>query len=122
MPRFTVQGQEELDASITLRCSKAEKLKLREDANLAGLSLSELIRRQYFRRPIVPAANMEVVREIRRQGGLLKHLIAATPHGEYDDAVKHAIQLMDEYIRVLTVKAKEIRDREEDWESANVLD
>jgi hypothetical protein len=29
---------------------------------------------------------LEVVWEIRRQGGLLKHLIAETPHGEYDEA------------------------------------
>ena len=85
---FMVDGEEQLGASITLRCTSSEKVKSKEDGDLAAFSVSELIRRRFFGRPIVPAENMDVVRELRRQGGQLKHLMTEAPHGEYDSAIK----------------------------------
>ncbi|OXJ06756.1 plasmid mobilization protein [Burkholderia sp. HI2500] len=71
---FEVQGAKALTKSVTLRLTQDEKTRLQDDAELAGLTVSELIRRRYFGRPIVASANMVMVRELRRVGGLLKDL------------------------------------------------
>ncbi|MBU9552734.1 ribbon-helix-helix protein, CopG family [Burkholderia multivorans] len=71
---FEVQGAKALTKSVTLRLTPEEKKRLQDDAALAGMSVSELIRRRYFGRPIVASADMVMVRELRRVGGLLKDL------------------------------------------------
>ena len=62
---FSVQGAEALTEKIAVRLTPAEKAKLREDADLAGLSVSELVRRRYFGRRIVHHADLKTA-------GLLK--------------------------------------------------
>ena len=71
---FTIRGASPLDAVVNVRLTSAEKARLREDAAAAGLSVSELVRRRYFGRPIVAHADMATIRELRRLGGLLKHV------------------------------------------------
>ena len=71
---FAVKGAEALTEKIALRLTPDEKTRLRDDAELAGLSVSKLVRRRYFGRPIVANADMVMVRELRRIGGLLKHI------------------------------------------------
>jgi hypothetical protein len=48
---------------------------------LAALSMSELVRRRYFGRPIIANADAVMLKELRRMGGLLKHI-----HNESDGA------------------------------------
>lgn len=71
---FEKRGDEPLDAVINVRLTKAEKARLLEDADLAALSMSELVRRRYFGRPILANADQAMIKELRRLGGLLKHL------------------------------------------------
>ncbi|MBJ9698299.1 plasmid mobilization protein [Burkholderia cenocepacia] len=71
---FAVKGAEALTEKIAVRLTPDEKTRLRDDAELAGLSVSELVRRRYFGRPVVANADMVMVRELRRIGGLLKHI------------------------------------------------
>ncbi len=71
---FEQRGAEPLDAVINVRLTKAEKARLLEDAGLAAMSMSELVRRRYFGRPILASADHAVIRELRRLGSLLKHL------------------------------------------------
>jgi len=66
--------REPLDAVINVRLTAAEKARLKEDADLAGVSVSELVRRRYFGRPIVANADAVMLKEMRRLGGLLKHI------------------------------------------------
>jgi hypothetical protein len=66
--------KEPLDQRITIRLSQTEKNLLIEDAELAGLTTAELIRRRYFGKPIVTATDRATIRELRRIGGLLKHV------------------------------------------------
>ena len=66
--------REPLDAVINVRLTAAEKARLKEDADLAGVSVSELVRRRYFGRPIVAHADAVMLKEMRRLGGLLKHI------------------------------------------------
>ena len=60
--------------NLGVRVTASEKEKLKEDALNAGLSISELIRRRYFGRPILSKTDETMIRELRRQGGLLKHI------------------------------------------------
>ena len=68
--------KEPLDQRITIRLSQTEKNLLLEDADLAGLTTSELIRRRYFGKPIITATDRATIRELRRVGGLLKHIFS----------------------------------------------
>jgi hypothetical protein len=71
---FEVKGEELLGDAIKVRVTTTEKKRLREDAELAGLTVSELVRRRSFGRPILAKTDLATTRELRRLGGLLKHL------------------------------------------------
>ncbi|MDP2173589.1 MAG: MobB mobilization protein [Methylococcales bacterium] len=71
---FETLGSEPLDAMLRLRLTASEKERLREDADLAALSMSELVRRRYFGRPIIANADAIMIKELRRLGGLVKHI------------------------------------------------
>lgn len=68
---FDVAGSEPLTEKLNLRLTKSEKLALQEDAGLAGLTMSELVRRRYFGRPIIVNSDMVLVRELRKLGSIL---------------------------------------------------
>lgn len=77
-PIAMLNTKEPLDRRVTIRLSQSEKDSLAEDANLAGLTISELIRRRYFGKPIITATDRATIRELRRIGGLLKHIFSQT--------------------------------------------
>ena len=58
----------------TLRVSAEENERLTRQADAAGISVSEYIRRLCFGgRPITSRTDNQTIRELRRLGGLLKH-------------------------------------------------
>ena len=58
----------------TLRLSAEESERLARQADAAGISVSEYIRRLCFGgRPITSRTDSQTIREFRRLGGLLKH-------------------------------------------------
>ena len=63
-----------LSAVVNVRLTEVEKAQLRHDAEVAGLTVSALVRRRALGRRVVASADLAVVRELRRQGGLVKHL------------------------------------------------
>jgi hypothetical protein len=69
-----LNAKEPLDQRVTIRLTQTEKNILIEEADLAGLTTAELIRRRYFGKPIVTATDAATIRELRRIGGLLKHI------------------------------------------------
>lgn len=78
---FSIQGDEPLAEKIAVRLTSTEKDQLKEDASLAALSVSELVRRRYFGRPIIATEDMAAIRELarlaaqqRQLGGLIKTL------------------------------------------------
>jgi hypothetical protein len=71
---FELIGVEPLDSIINVRVTEKEKARLKEDADLAGLSVSALVRRRYFGRPILARSDLIVIKELRRLGGLVKHI------------------------------------------------
>lgn len=95
---FEQKGAEPLDASITIRLSVSERDRLKEDADLAGLTVSELVRRRYFNRPIVANVDrayfkglLRIQSELRRVGGLLKH-VHVESSGSYSVQTAEALQ------------------------------
>ena len=94
MMPFEVRGRFPLDAIVNVRLTTDEKDRLKEDADLAGMSVSELVRRRYFGRPIVAHADIAMIRELRRLGGLLKHLYLSSngEHAQETLATLHALK------------------------------
>ena len=84
---------EKLDYFVNVRTTRGEKARLKEDAELAGLGVSELIRRRYFDRKIVASVDLALLREMRRQGGLLKH-IHLQSNGMYSAETAQALESM----------------------------
>jgi len=66
-------GKGRFEARRTLRLSAEENERLARQADAAGISVSEYIRRLCFGgRPITSRADSQTIRELRRLGGLLK--------------------------------------------------
>lgn len=102
---FEVKGYVALTERVTLRLAADEKDRLRSDADLAGLSVSEIVRRHYFGRPIIANADLVMVKEMRRMGGLMKHLHNESD-GAYSKQTSDAINAIVKYIDTLTAKHK----------------
>ena len=67
-------GKGRFEARRTLRLSAEENERLARQADAAGISVSEYIRRLCFGgRPITSRTDSQTIRELRRLGGLLKH-------------------------------------------------
>ncbi len=71
---YSLADPDKLTGRVNIRVTHAEHKQLREEADFAGLSLSELVRRRYFGRPIITRSDEVTIRELRRLGGLLKLL------------------------------------------------
>jgi hypothetical protein len=110
---FSVQGDEPLNQKIAVRLTTAEKDRLKEDADQAALSVSELVRRRYFGRPIIATEDMAAIRELtrvaaqqRQLGGLLKQL-----NGQTDAMYSRQVSEALEALAVLTRSIGEQIDR-----------
>ena len=53
---------EKLDYFVNIRTTLSEKNRLKEDADLAGIGVSELIRKWYFGKKIVASVDLAVLR------------------------------------------------------------
>lgn len=95
---FPLLGDDPLDAIVNVRLTSEEKERLRDDADMAGLSMSALIRARYFGRPVVAHADQVLIKELRRLGGLLKH-VHNESGGAYAAETSAALFLVSEAIR-----------------------
>ncbi len=98
---FKVLGSEALNAALRLRLTDREKEVLRTEAQMAGLTMSELVRRRYFGRPIIANADAITIRELRRIGGLLKH-VHVDSKGAYSSETAATLTLLKEHIERLS--------------------
>ncbi|MDD9940788.1 MAG: MobB mobilization protein [Myxococcales bacterium] len=71
---FQQQGDEPMDQVTHIRMTAEEKASLRSEANEAGITISEYGRRRLFGRKVVAQADQAVLNELRRLGGLVKHV------------------------------------------------
>ena len=98
MPFGTVKKKRE--ATIILRILPEEKTAISGEAGKAGLTVSEYIRCRVLGKPVKSRMSEKVINELRRLGGLQKHL--ATKYQHRKDAIdeilveiKAAIQRID---------------------------
>ena len=88
---------------LTLRVSTEEKQRVAEQAALAGLSVSEYMRRTVFGgRPVVAAADEAMLRELRRVGGLLKHHFVTAQGAGSGEALSEALRLLTRTIESIS--------------------
>jgi hypothetical protein len=97
-PNRKMANVELLDKKISVRLTAAEKIQLAEDAQIAGLGLSELVRRRYFGRRIIANADTAILRELRRLGGLLKQLNSENADNQQ---VQDTLKTLQDYMEVL---------------------
>lgn len=102
---FQVKGDKGMLSSLTLRLPADEKERIQSDADLAGLSMSEIVRRHYFGRPIIANVDLVMIKELRRLGGLMKH-VHTESGGAYSEQTSHAIDEIVNYIDVLSIARK----------------
>ena len=70
---------------VTIRVTLDEKNRLLQQAGIAGLSLSEYMRRRFFGgRPLVAQADAMMASELRRVGGLFKSNFETLRQGKVD--------------------------------------
>lgn len=98
MPHDDAQG---FTATLRVRVTPEEKARLQEEADLAGLSVSELVRRRSFGKPILASTDRAMIRELRRIGGLLKH-IHNQSEGVYSKETAQALVAIKAYIEHLS--------------------
>lgn len=72
---FKPRQTERATLRFEMRITPAELERLRTDADLAGVTVSELVRRRSLGRTVHAASDMATIRELRRLGGLQKHTI-----------------------------------------------
>ena len=83
---FTSRTNDRAAARFEMRLTAAERVQLREEADLAGMSISELVRRRTFGKTIHAATDLMMIRELRRLGGLQKYAMNKLAlHGEVVD-------------------------------------
>jgi hypothetical protein len=100
------QVQTERDIRIGLRVSKEERLEIAEQAEVSHLTVSEYMRRRVLGKRVVPQADLAVLAELRRLGGLLKHVHLETL-GTYSELTANAIRALEAYARILERSHKE---------------
>jgi hypothetical protein len=83
---FTSRAKDRASARFEMRLTASERVQLREETDLAGMSISELVRKRTFGKTIHAATDLMMIRELRRLGGLQKHTINKFPqHSEVVD-------------------------------------
>lgn len=88
---------------ITVRLHPAQKSRLIEEADFAGLSAGELLRRRFFGGKIVAKADLAMVKELRRVAGSLRD-IHNTSKGAYSADTARALRVLTAYIEKLADK------------------
>lgn len=72
MTRPQLRETEKKTARFTIRFRNEERDELEAQAEIHGLSISELIRRRALQKRIVPVTDLKTISELRRIGGLIK--------------------------------------------------
>lgn len=84
----------------SLWVSEGEAKQIEEQASVAGLSVSECLRRRGFGgRPVVAQTDMNTIRELRRIGGLLKHHFETLREA---GASRELLEQQEETLRILS--------------------
>jgi hypothetical protein len=99
--------RENLTRRITFRLSESEYAQVSDELAVCGLSLSAFARRRFLGQRVASKADLAVLGELRRLGGLLKHIHNET-RGAYSSLTAQAIRDLSAYVRTLTAKQRNV--------------
>jgi hypothetical protein len=97
--------KEKRTRKITFRLSEPEYARVKGELEICGLTASALTRRRLLGQSVASRADLAVLGELRRLGGLFKHSFSETG-GIYSELTARAISDISGYIRVLTEKQR----------------
>jgi hypothetical protein len=103
--------KEQKTRRITFRLSEPEYARISDNLQVLGLTLSAFVRKSALGQRAASRADLAVLAELRRLGGLLKHVHNET-RGSYSDLTAQAIRDLSAYVRELTAKHHENSDSE----------
>jgi hypothetical protein len=89
--------------------SEEERLEIAAQAEISHLTVSEYVRRRVLGKRIIPKTDLAVLAELRRLGGLLKHVHLET-RGTYSELTANAIRAIESYARRLERSHNERRE------------
>ena len=90
---------------ISFRLSESEYAQISDDMAVCGLSVSSLTRKRLLGVHVASHADLAVLSELRRLGGLLKHIHNET-RGAYNSLTAQAIKDLSAYAKSLTEKRR----------------
>jgi len=94
-----------LTRKITFRLSESEYAQISDDLTVCGITISSLVRKRLLCVRVASRADLAVLSELRRLGGLLKHIHNET-RGAYSSLTAQAIKDLSAYARALTEKRR----------------
>lgn len=102
---FEKIGEEALDTKIAVRLTSEEKQRLSDDAEIAGMSMSALVRARYFGRPIIASADLAMINNLNSLRGQLKN-IHNESNGAYAAETSSMLALVADAVRVIAKSKK----------------
>jgi hypothetical protein len=99
--------KENLTRRITFRLSESEYAQTSDELAVCGLSLSAFVRKRILGQHVASKADLAVLGELRRLGGLLKHVHNET-RGAYSELTAQARNDLSAYVRTLTTKQRSV--------------
>jgi hypothetical protein len=107
---FTVEGESALTETYKIRLSPEDKQAIQQQAEAAAMSMAKFMRFRSLGYVVISKADMTVLAELRRIGGLLKQAINKLP-SEGQAGVFQTMAALRDYTKELT------RDRQKDSQS-----
>jgi hypothetical protein len=95
--------QELRTIKITVRLTETERDFLASEGDICGLPLSSLMRSRGLGKRVAAKSDLRVLAELRRMGGLLKHLHNETK-GTYSPLTSDCLKEIAAYIRTMNAK------------------
>lgn len=97
---------------ISLRVTEEEHKLFSDEADLCGLSISSFLRKRALGKCVAAKTDMRVLAELRRIGGLLKHIHNETK-GAYSAKTAEAIREITRYVHQMNEDYSSNRNHEQ---------
>lgn len=107
-----ITSHEKRTIITNIRLTPNERQTLVDEADACGLSLSAYIRQRSFGKRVAAKTDLRVIAELRRIGGLLKHIHNETK-GAYSAKTAEAIREITRYVRQMNEDYSSNRNHEQ---------
>ena len=84
MANRRIEDKQNHDAKVGVRLTQEEYARLKKEAKIHGLTFSDLVRARIAGTKIQSKADALAISELRRQGGLLKHILIQVGDAKVD--------------------------------------